>query len=122
MQQQNTHSNEFTILDWVGIIYIVCHFSFLFLFPLFASTFQEIYLDFGGSLPAITELVLHPWFPILLGFFCVGIFSLQWFGPIKHSLKRRRAVIVCSFTLTLSISAFCVIALYKPLFMLAGNV
>lgn len=122
MLQQNTHSNEFTILDWVGIIYIVCHFPFLFLFPLIASRFQQMFIEFGGSLPATTELVLHPWFPILLGVFCVGIFSLQWIKPIKHSLRRRRAVIVCSFTLTLSTAAFCVTALYQPLFILAGNV
>jgi hypothetical protein len=115
-------TNEFTILDWIGIIYVVIHIIGLFIFPKIALAFGEMFADFGGSLPNLTQFVIKPWFSISLGIICLCVFSLQWLNPVRNSLKRRRAVIVLSFLTASASSAICIIGLYQPVFRAAGTV
>lgn len=115
-------TNAFSILDWIGIIYVVMHIIGLFVFPKIALAFGEMYADFGGSLPNLTQIVIKPWFSISLGIICLCIFSLQWLTPVRNSLKRRRAVIVLSFLTATASSALCIIGLYQPVFRAAGAI
>jgi hypothetical protein len=110
MSENNT-VNRLTVLDWIGVVYVVVNIIALFFFP-----------KFGGPLPALTIIVLKPWFSILLGIFSTGIFSLQWIKPIKISLKRRRTVIVLSIITGSTAYAICIIGLYKPIFNIAGSI
>ena len=114
--------NEFTILDWIGIVYIVGHILGLFAFPKMALTFNEMFMEFGGSLPVLTEIVINPWFSMLLGLACICIFSLQWLKPIKSSIRRRRAVIVLSFIGATISFAICIIGIYQPIFKMASPI
>jgi hypothetical protein len=119
---ENDTVNRLTVLDWIGIVYVVVNIIALFFFPKIAFSFEKMFEDFGGPLPALTIIVLKPWFSILLGIFCTGIFSLQWIKPIKISLKRRRTVIVLSIITASTAYAICIIGLYKPIFNIAGSI
>jgi type II secretory pathway component PulF len=119
---ENGTINRFTVLDWIGVVYVVANIIALFLFPRIAFTFEKMFEDFGGPLPAMTRIVLKPWFSILLGIFCTGIFSLQWVKPIKISLKLRRTVIVLSIFAASAAYALCIIGLYQPIFKMAGSI
>lgn len=119
---ENDTINRLTVLDWIGIIFVVANIIALFLFPKIAYAFEKMFEDFGGPLPAMTIIVLKPWFSILLGIFCTGIFSLQWIKPIKISLKLRRTVIVLSIFAASTAYAVCIIGLYLPIFKFAGSI
>jgi hypothetical protein len=115
-------TNAFSILDWIGIIYVVLHIIGLFMFPNIALAVGEMFADFGGSLPNLTQIVIKPWFSISLGIICLCIFSLQWLNPVRNSLKWRRAVIIISFLAATASSAICIIGLYQPVFRAADAI
>ena len=114
--------NKFTILDWIGIFYVVIHIIALFVIPKITPFFKEMYISFGEALPALTSVVITPWFSIILGIICVSIFSLQWHKSIKISINRRRAVIVLSFFISGAALSLCVVGFYLPIFDMAGAV
>lgn len=118
------NKNEFTILDWIGIIFVAGNIIGLFFFPKIALAFHEMFEGFGGSLPTLTQIVTKPWFSILLGILCLGIFSLQWFNPMKmnNRLKWRRWVILLSFLTSSAASAICIFGLYQPVFNAASPI
>lgn len=115
-------SNEFTILDWIGIVYIVMHICWIFYFSSVVARFGDMFQEWGGSLPMLSILTLKPWFLITVGIISLGMFLLLWHKSIKYSLKKRRAVIVISFVLTLTASALCAIGIYLPVLKLASPV
>ena len=115
-------SNEFTILDWIGIAYIVMHICGIFYFSIVVAKIGNMLRDFGGTPPMLSTLSVNPLFLITAGIVSSCMFSLLWHKSIKFSLKRRRAVIVISFILTLSASALCVIGIYLPVLKLASPV
>ena len=55
-------SSDFTILDWIGVVYIFMQIMGLFYFPQTAARLRELYNEIGGNLPMLTTLVLKPWF------------------------------------------------------------
>jgi hypothetical protein len=112
---------ELTVLDWIG----VCVASFtalaLFAFPLVGRTFAATFRDLGTpSLPLLTQLALAVWFPPALGLLVAAGISVGVFRA--DSLAARRAIIVGSFLLGAAAFALCLVALYLPIFELAGNV
>lgn len=116
------HANTFTVLDWIGIVYVVGSILGLFVFPKIALIFNKMFMDFGGVLPTLTEVVLKPWFSIVLGLICLCIFSMQWLPAIKGNINRKRAVIILSFLAISAALAICMIGLYLPIFKMAGSV
>ena len=109
----------------IGIGFLAGVFPFVFTIiheTRVAAEKEEMFLEFGGTLPTLTKNVINPWFTITLGMLSLSIFSTQWLKPVKASIKRRRAVIVISFV-TASVSfAICIVGLYQPIFRLAGSV
>jgi hypothetical protein len=119
---RSENANTFTILDWIGIFFVVANLLGLFAFPMVALSFKTIFMEIGGVLPALTKVVLKPWFPILLGMICLCIFSLQWLKAIRGNLRRKRTVVVLSFFAASTAFALCVIGLYLPIFKIVGSV
>jgi hypothetical protein len=118
---KNKSANEFTILDWIGVVYTVGNIISLFTLPKAAVVFRDMYADFGGSVPQLTNIVTKPWVPILTALICICIFSLQWVKWFKVRLKRRRAVVVFSFLIASTAFAVCVIGYYLPIFKMARS-
>jgi hypothetical protein len=90
-------ATKFTVLDWIGIVYILVQAVGLLYLPAAAASFGAYTEDMGGTLPTITVLILSPWFTYSLLPITLLIFSLQWYKDIKHSLKLRRIAIASSF-------------------------
>src|ERR1039457_3378512 len=115
-------SSDFSILDWIGVVYIFMQIMGLFYFPQSAARLRELYNEIGGNLPMLTTLVLKPWFSISLGIVSLSIFSLQWHKSIKLSLRKRRAVVVFSFIFVTTVITVCIIAIYLPIIILASPI
>jgi hypothetical protein len=113
---------KLTILDWVGITFVIFQIIGLFAFPKLALAFKDMFTDFGGPLPLLTRVVIKPWFSILVGIVCSGVFLLQLLDPIKSRIGRRRTVIVLSFLVALAGYAICIVGLYLPIFKIAGSI
>ena len=112
--------NEFTVLDWIGCVLTAIMILILFGFPVTAAAFSEMFEDFGGELPTLTAIVLIPWFAPLLGALAACIFVMQWIDWAKHHLKRRRILVAGSFLFALISFCICRLALYLPIFKMAG--
>lgn len=112
---------DFTVLDWIGAAVASLTALGLFALPLVGRAFAAMYRDLGGgSIPALTRLALSGWLPLVLGAVVAGGIGVGVF--VVPSLGVRRAVIVGAFLFGLAAIAFCLVALYLPIFQLAGNV
>ena len=111
---------DLTALDWIGAVVAGLGVLFLFQFPLMSAHFAKMFADFGGELPAVTRLGLTLWFPMIL-----GAMPLVWLvaalGP-WFRLGVRRALIVFAFVEGLASAAFCLYAMYAPIFALAAAI
>ena len=112
-------ANKMTIIDRIGMVYIVSNILGLLLFPNVANTFRGMFQDFGGELPVITLLVLKPWFSIMFAVSGAVVFSLQWHKKIKTNIKHRRTVVIAAFIIVVTAAAVCVIGLYLPIFTMS---
>ena len=108
------------VIDWVMAPAAALPALALFGFPLVALRFAAMFADMGsGSLPGATRLALVPWFSIGAGLaVCAGI-TLSMFA---RGAVIRRIALACVFVLGASTLAFCVVAMYLPMFELAGKI
>ena len=114
-------ANDFTVLDWIGFIYIMIFIIGLFGFPILAAAFRDMYQDFGETLPILTTLVLMPWLSISLGIASIAVFSLLWHKSIKSSLIKQRAVIVISFIFSGATFGVCFFGIFQPIFNISSQ-
>jgi len=120
MNVSNTQSSsQFTILDWIGVYVATIPILILLGFSFIAAEFKDHYSSLGMELPFITKAALEPGVAEFLGFISGIILALQFNRRIRGSLKWRRAVVVFSFIFSSTAVAICVIALYKPVFMIS---
>jgi hypothetical protein len=107
-----------TELDWLSAAIASLGTMFCCLFALYIGPrFQKLFADFGGELPALTQLALMPWFPLLLGLIPALMIALSLAG--KTSLGVRRGLIVGALFLSLSASGLCLYGIYSPIFAIA---
>lgn len=120
--ETNLSPNALTALDWIALVLAVGLTAGLELFPfLVAPRYAAMFDAFGaGPLPALTQLSLSRWFPIVL-----ALAPLAGIGAAlveRQTIGRRRALIVVSFFASLVALGICVVGLYLPLFALAGDI
>jgi type II secretory pathway component PulF len=109
---------ELTGIDWFRMVIASLGVMFCCRFALsIGPRFQKLLADFGSELPALTRLVLVPWFPLLLGLIPALMVALALAG--KPSLRVRRRLIVGALFLSLSASGLCVYGMFSPIFALA---
>ena len=113
---------DLAILDRIGIVYFIGNMLALLIFPIIASTFNVMFIEIGGSLPILTQIVIRPWFSILLGIICLFAFLLRWSKPVKGRLMRQRAILVLSILAVSAAMAICVIGIFQPIFRMASLV
>jgi hypothetical protein len=114
--------NEFTVLDWVGCVWVVMWILPLFFLNRITPSFLEMFSSMGCALPVLSIIVLKPWFGPLLGIVSAGIFSLQWVEWFHKRLLRRRLIVVLSYIIASLFDAICFIALYLPIFRMASPI
>jgi hypothetical protein len=111
--RETTAGEELTALDSVGAVIAGLGAVFCFLFPVFVGPrIQKISADFGGELPAITQLVLTLWFPLLLWLTPTSLIVLAL--VLRTSSGVRRGLLVGALVLSLSSSGFCLYAMDAP--------
>jgi len=104
---------ELTHLDWLGAAIAWLGTMFCCLFALFIGPWwHEVLVDFGVEIPALIQLALRPWFPLLLGLIPTVMVALALVR--KTSLGVRRGLIVAAAFLSLLASGFCLYAVYAP--------
>ncbi|HVG60466.1 MAG TPA: hypothetical protein VNA24_18050 [Hyalangium sp.] len=109
---------ELTGIDWFRVVIASLGVMFCCRFALSTGPrFQKLLADFGGKPPALTQLVIMPWFPLLLGLIPALMVALALAG--KPSLGVRRGLIVGALVLSLSASGLCVYGIFSPIFVLA---
>ncbi len=121
MKDPENPLQHLTALDWIAVAGVGAGALFCFQFPfLIAPRFAKMFADFGGPLPDLTQLGMTIWFPLLLGLnpASVAIHALSG----KHSLGKRRLLIVAAFLMALVASGLCLAAMYMPIFALAGKI
>lgn len=85
-----------------------------------APTFAKMFSDFGGKLPAFTELCLTQWFPLTLGLVPLAVVGAGIFGAATRKL--RAILMSVAIFLTLALPVGFLIAMYLPIFSIAGAV
>jgi hypothetical protein len=115
-----TTPQQFTVLDWIGAVITGLTIVGLMMFPI--GSFRTMFQDFGSphDLPLLTRVALFPGFPLILALPAVVAFVLG-LRP-RHPLSQRRMWIVAAFSLGCLGSALCLVAMYLPIFTLAGNI
>lgn len=117
----NDEISELSALDWIGVGLVGLGSLFCFLFPfLIAPAFKQMFADFGGELPDLTQLGLTVWFPLMLGLNPASVAFYAVAGPLTPG--RRRVFIVLAFVLSLAACAVCLVAMYAPIFAMAGKI
>ena len=121
MKDPENPLKELTALDWIAVLLVCAGALFCFLFPfLIAPRFAKMFADFGGELPNITQLGMTVWFPLMLGLNPASIVFHALSG--KHTLTKRRLLIVGAFVMAMVACGVCLISVYAPIFALAGNI
>lgn len=104
--------------DWIGVILVGLCALFCFQFPFFVGpAFAKMYADFGSTLPALSELILTTWFPLMVGLNPASVAFYAVAG--EHPLKRRRALIVAAFVLGVIAVGVLLVGAYQPVFAVA---
>ena len=118
----NENVKSFTPLDWIGIFFVIAQILGLFTFSIIALRFNKVFIDFGGTLPIITEFVVKSWFSPMLGIICLCIFLFQWLKAMKGNIRQKRKVIIISFFVVSAAYTTCIIGLYLPFFKLLDTI
>lgn len=121
MRDSDNPLEELTALDWIAVVGVCAAALFCFQFPfLTAPHFAKMFADFGGELPDLTQLAMTTWFPLMLGLNPASIVFHALSG--KHTLGRRRLLIVVAFVVGLIACGVCLVAMYAPVFAIAGRI
>ena len=109
------------VIDWIAAGVAAIPALGLLAFPLVAHTFDAMYGDFQtAALPVATRVALWPWFSICVGLAaCAGI-ALAVLAA--RTALFRRAALACVFVVSATTLAVCVVAMYLPIFSLAGKI
>jgi len=75
--------------------------------------FQKMYADFGSQLPALTRLVLMPWFPLVLGLVPFAMLALA--VARRPPVGGRHALTFGALWFSLLANGLCAFALYLPI-------
>jgi hypothetical protein len=110
----------FTALDWIGSVATAAMIVALMALPL--GGFREMFRDLGGTetLPALTRLALLPGFTLVLAL--PAIASLAVGLRSARGLSHQRKWIAAAFVLACLGQATCVVAMYLPIFSIAGKI
>jgi hypothetical protein len=114
---------SFSTLDWMGFTVTALALSWLAYFALVARpAFLHMFADLGSGtdLPAVTRLVGRPWFAPAIATLPAGLLVAAALG--RGSVGVRRALVVAAFLLVGAEIGFCVWAMYRPIFDLAGSI
>ena len=114
--------SELTALDWIAVVVVCTAALFCFQFPfLTAPRFAKMFADFGDAkLPDITQLGMTIWFPMMVGLNPASVVFHAVSG--RHTLARRRLLIVAAFGLSLAACGVLLYAMYAPVFAMAGSI
>jgi type II secretory pathway component PulF len=112
-------TQDLTALDWIAILLTGGLALVLFLFPMVvAPPMRTMLADLGGEVPRLTQLALGPWLTPTFGAGAVALLAMAGSGRVV----RRRAAVVAAFMWAAFGLTLAVVALYLPIFQLAGNV
>lgn len=116
-------SEALTAGDWVAVLVVGACAAFCVAFPFaIAPSFAKMFADFGSrELPALTQLGLTTWFPLMLGLNPASVAFYAVSTP-KLSLARRRFFLVLACAMGLGAAAVCVVAVYLPVFEVARSI
>ena len=109
----------FTLLDRLATYLAAAPALVLVAFPLVSRTFADMYKDFGGPLPWSTRVALLPWFPLLLAAVVVALLVV---ASRAGTLSSRRILIAFAFVFGCTSVGLCILAMYLPLFGVAGSI
>lgn len=113
---------DLSALDRIGIAVVGVATLVLLDLPLHVlPAFRGMFRDFGGALPAVTVLVLSPWFTPALAVAPLGLVLAAVVPPVLR-LEVRRWLIVGAFVVVVVALGFSLYGLYAPIFELAGNI
>lgn len=109
-----------TILDWVLAVATAAIAVGLSLFPfVLAPPLRSMLDDFGGPIPAITNLVISSWFGLAMGIPSLGG-VIAALGPLRSATVRvRRLVLVGALAVALVGVAMCVAGWRAPISQMA---
>lgn len=121
MAETRSSLEAFSILDWLGLVCTGTAALGLFVFPVYAGSFLEMYAEFGDvALPTLTWAVTRAWVPPALA---IAPLALLVYGlRAEAAIVRRRLSIVGAFMLSWALVGICLWGVYLPIFELAGAV
>lgn len=115
------HLGALTALDWIAIVVTGLLALGLLSFPVVGAQYRAMYADFGSQpLPLLTRLAVSLWFPPLLGALVAAAVAIAVARGV--SLGTRRGLVVGAFILGAICLASCWVAVYLPIFQLAGQI
>lgn len=110
-----------TFPDWLGVVSTALAASPLFVVPWTIGTvLHDMYVEFGGELPLLTQWVLGGWFAPMCGLFTFVALGLAVVAPVR--LAVRRLVVIASFCWVMAAGGVILIGLYLPMFSLAETI
>ncbi len=110
-----------TGFDFTGSIFSMLGSLFLIYFGLvLGPKFGALLGEVGGRQPAMTQLVLRPWFPVVLALVGPSLIALAFGAGLEPAW--RRVVIAGALFLSLGAMLLCVLSAYLPLFDLASAI
>lgn len=112
---------QLTIVDWIGVLVVALGVAFLMVFPFaVADRFAAVFRELGGPLPAVSRLVLTPWFSPAVALVPVGLLVAAF--TRRPSLGVWRALVAGAFATVLVSTTVCMVGLYAPIVALAGAI
>ena len=110
-----------TLPDWLGVASTALAASPLFAVPWTVGTvLHDMYTEFGGELPVLTQWVLSAWFAPLCGLITFVALGLAVAAPVR--LAVRRLVVIAAFGWVMTVGGVVLIGLYLPMFSLAETI
>jgi hypothetical protein len=112
---------SFTVFDKVGLaVGWVALLGALFLGFKVAPTFGKMFADFGGQVPAFTQLCLRPWFWLLAALLP---FLVVADGVVRNASMRGRATrLAIAVVVVLALIPVFLVGMYAPIFALASAI